>query len=218
MSPIEADGVGTSVWDGGVAPLGVHSKKFSMWMFIISDALTFTALLVAYSYLRVSSKEWPLAFHFFPSIVVSTVMTLFLLTSSITMVFAVAAAQQGRIEAAFKWHLDLDHSYVDGLVGEPAERRCGTGLEVTGAHPDHALEVGNRCDLRGERLVAFYTDPALQPSDIWERLCQGELPRLWIPKREDIRFLEAIPTLGTGKTDLKRVKSLATELVAPTAV
>src|SRR5690349_811458 len=74
-----------------------------MWMFIISDALTFTALLVAYSYLRVSSPDWPLAFHFYPSIVVSTVMTLFLLTSSITMVFAVAAAQQGRINSAFKW-------------------------------------------------------------------------------------------------------------------
>ena len=103
MSTIEADGVGTSIWDGGVAPLRVHSKKFSMWMFIISDALTFTSLLVAYSYLRVSSKDWPLAFHFYPSIVVSTVMTLFLLTSSITMVFAVAAAQQGRINSAFKW-------------------------------------------------------------------------------------------------------------------
>ena len=62
---------------------------------------------------------------------------------------------------------------------------------------------------RGERLVAFYTDPALQPSDIWERLCQGELPRLWIPKREDIHFVEAIPTLGTGKTDLRGVKALA---------
>ncbi len=103
MSTIEADGVGTSVWDGGVSPFGIPSKKLSMWLFIISDALTFTALLMAYSYLRVSSKDWPMAFHFYPSIVVSTVMTLFLLTSSITMVFAVSAAQQGRMAASFKW-------------------------------------------------------------------------------------------------------------------
>ena len=85
--------------------------------------------------------------------------------------------------------------------------------------PEHASAVTSVPDAaRGERLVAFYTDRALQPSDIWERLCQGELPRLWIPKREDIRFLDAIPTLGTGKTDLKRVKALALDTVAPTAV
>lgn len=66
---------------------------------------------------------------------------------------------------------------------------------------------------RGERLVAFYTDPALSPADIWGGLCQGELPRLWIPKRDDIYFVEAIPTLGTGKTDLRGVKSLAVSRV-----
>jgi acyl-[acyl-carrier-protein]-phospholipid O-acyltransferase/long-chain-fatty-acid--[acyl-carrier-protein] ligase len=64
-------------------------------------------------------------------------------------------------------------------------------------------------DARGERLVAFFTDPELPAADLWERLCRTELPRLWIPKREDLRFIEAIPSLGTGKVDLRAVRQLA---------
>ncbi|HJZ75865.1 MAG TPA: AMP-binding protein [Vicinamibacterales bacterium] len=64
-------------------------------------------------------------------------------------------------------------------------------------------------DVKGERLVAFYTDPDLTPQMIWERLGESSLPRLWIPKREEIRFIESIPTLGTGKVDLRAVRALA---------
>jgi len=64
-------------------------------------------------------------------------------------------------------------------------------------------------DARGERLVAFYTDPAIAPHELWERLCRTELPRLWLPKREDLRLIDAIPTLGTGKVDLRAVRQLA---------
>jgi len=63
--------------------------------------------------------------------------------------------------------------------------------------------------VKGERLVAFFTDPALPPQSLWERLCETELPRLWLPKREDLHFIEAIPTLGTGKVDLRAVRDLA---------
>jgi acyl-[acyl-carrier-protein]-phospholipid O-acyltransferase/long-chain-fatty-acid--[acyl-carrier-protein] ligase len=64
-------------------------------------------------------------------------------------------------------------------------------------------------DTRGERLVAFFTDPLVTPADLWERLCRTDLPRLWLPKRDDLRFVEQIPTLGTGKVDLRAVRKLA---------
>jgi acyl-[acyl-carrier-protein]-phospholipid O-acyltransferase/long-chain-fatty-acid--[acyl-carrier-protein] ligase len=64
-------------------------------------------------------------------------------------------------------------------------------------------------EARGERLVAFYTDPVVQPHELWERLCLTHLPRLWLPKRDDLRFVEAIPSLGTGKVDLRAVRQLA---------
>jgi acyl-[acyl-carrier-protein]-phospholipid O-acyltransferase/long-chain-fatty-acid--[acyl-carrier-protein] ligase len=64
-------------------------------------------------------------------------------------------------------------------------------------------------DAKGERLVAFYTDPEVPPHELWVRLGQTGLPRLWLPKREDLQFIEAIPTLGTGKVDLRGVRQLA---------
>jgi acyl-[acyl-carrier-protein]-phospholipid O-acyltransferase/long-chain-fatty-acid--[acyl-carrier-protein] ligase len=64
-------------------------------------------------------------------------------------------------------------------------------------------------DARGERLVAFHTDPGLTASELWERLCRTELPRLWLPRREDLRFVESVPTLGTGKVDLRAIRQLA---------
>ena len=43
-----------SAWGGGVAPFATGSKKLGMWLFIISDAITFSALIMAYSYVRVA--------------------------------------------------------------------------------------------------------------------------------------------------------------------
>ena len=64
-------------------------------------------------------------------------------------------------------------------------------------------------DAKGERLVVFFTDPAMTPQRLWEQLCETELPRLWLPKREDLHFVESVPTLGTGKVDLRGVRDLA---------
>ena len=70
---------------------------------------------------------------------------------------------------------------------------------------------------KGERLVVFYTDPALTPQQLWERLCQTELPRLWVPKRDDFNLTDSIPTLGTGKLDLRAVRQLALARVGSAA-
>jgi acyl-[acyl-carrier-protein]-phospholipid O-acyltransferase/long-chain-fatty-acid--[acyl-carrier-protein] ligase len=84
--------------------------------------------------------------------------------------------------------------------------------------------VGDQCaavvtsvpdDVKGERLVAFFTDPAMTPQRLWERLCETELPRLWLPKREDLHLVDAIPTLGTGKVDLRGVRELAVARARP---
>jgi len=64
---------------------------------------------------------------------------------------------------------------------------------------------------KGERLVAFYTRQDVTADALWERLCQTDLPRLWLPRRESLVLIEAIPTLGTGKVDLRTVKQLALE-------
>src|SRR2546426_12579418 len=83
---------------------GTYSKKIGMWLFLLSDSLTFGALLYAYSYGRISTPQWPTPFHS-ESIVNATIMTAFLLTSSLTMVLAVRASVQKDAKAQRLWLL-----------------------------------------------------------------------------------------------------------------
>jgi acyl-[acyl-carrier-protein]-phospholipid O-acyltransferase/long-chain-fatty-acid--[acyl-carrier-protein] ligase len=77
-------------------------------------------------------------------------------------------------------------------------------------HDSHTAVVTSVPDAsKGERIVAFHTDPAVTAQSLWEGLTASGLPRLWIPKREDLRFVEAIPTLGSGKVDLRAVREMA---------
>ena len=72
------------------------SKKMAMWLFIISDAATFAACLVAYGFLRNGTPNWPTPFKFSPTIINAMVMTFILVTSSLTMLMGVRAAKAGR--------------------------------------------------------------------------------------------------------------------------
>ena len=103
MSQATMETRGLRLWGGGVNPYGVNFKKIGMWMFIVSDSLTFSALLFAYSYLRMSSPNWPTPFELWPSIAVASLMTACLLSSSLTMVLAVHHAERGDKRKAVLW-------------------------------------------------------------------------------------------------------------------
>ncbi len=94
-----------SFWGGGVSPFAIGSKKLGMWLFIVSDSLTFGAMLVGYGYVRMASDNWPTPFTMYPSIAFASVMTFCLLSSSVTMVMAVAAAKKGNRPSAARWLL-----------------------------------------------------------------------------------------------------------------
>ncbi len=87
------------------APLfGAYSKKVGMWLFLASDSLTFGALLFAFSYNRLSTAGWPTPFGK-ESIANATIMTACLLSSSLTMVLGVFAAQRGDKSWVRNWLL-----------------------------------------------------------------------------------------------------------------
>jgi cytochrome c oxidase subunit III len=94
-------------------PFGMPSRKFAMWLFIIADAATFAAILFAYGYARVASPNWTRPFDFWPTIANALVMTAVLLTSSLTMIGATAAAREGKSTPALRW---LGATIVLGLV------------------------------------------------------------------------------------------------------
>ena len=89
------------------------------------------------------------------------------------------------------------------LVEEKISRACGDApCAVTGL-PD---------ERKGERLAVLYTDPNITPEELWRRLSETDLPKLWLPKLENIHRVDELPVLGTGKLDLRGVRSKALEL------
>jgi cytochrome c oxidase subunit III len=84
------------------SPFSIPSSKLVMWLFIISDACTFGAMLFAYGYIRNSAADWPRVFES-ASIWNSLLMTFILVSTSLTVLLAVRAAQAGDRAGAFRW-------------------------------------------------------------------------------------------------------------------
>ncbi len=86
------------MWSGGKSPFNVEYGKIMMWYFLMSDAFTFGAFLIAYGTVRFSAFSWPDPNHVFQSVpfigsgfplVFVSIMTFVLIVSSVTMVLAV---------------------------------------------------------------------------------------------------------------------------------
>jgi cytochrome c oxidase subunit III len=97
-----------SIWKGGRSPFNVSYGKLMMWIFLLSDAFTFSSLLVGYGAIRFSyagsSTPWPdpaTVFNHFPfahglhlPLLFVSLMTFILIFSSVTMVLAVEAGHR----------------------------------------------------------------------------------------------------------------------------
>jgi len=128
-SAATASASATSVWDGGTSPLGVSYGKLMMWIFLLSDAFTFSGLLITYGLVRsqhpaytgdhsaftFSTAYWPVPEKVFEAVpflhglqaplVFVGLMTFILIMSSVTMVLAVEAGHRMDRIAVEKWML-----------------------------------------------------------------------------------------------------------------
>ncbi len=103
------------LWGGGRSPFSVSYGKMMMWFFLVSDALTFSALLVGYGFARHSllpGVAWPVGeqvFRALPGLTSSyplmyvALMTFILIISSVTMVLAVEAGHRMDKKGVIKW-------------------------------------------------------------------------------------------------------------------
>jgi len=112
--PVSASPAKVSSWGGGRSPFSLEYGKLMMWIFLLSDAFTFSALLVAYGTIRnsVSSIHWPNPEEVFQSapgiaghapLVFVGIMTFILIMSSVTMVLAVEAGHRMAKKEVQKW-------------------------------------------------------------------------------------------------------------------
>ena len=116
-------------WQGGSEPMKASYGKLMMWFFLLSDAFTFSALLITYGLERAahdayqgsidafvySQKYWPVPDKVFNGIpflhgievplVFVGIMTFILILSSVTMVLAVEAGHRGDKLDVQKWML-----------------------------------------------------------------------------------------------------------------
>jgi acyl-[acyl-carrier-protein]-phospholipid O-acyltransferase/long-chain-fatty-acid--[acyl-carrier-protein] ligase len=100
----------------------------------------------------------------------------------------------------------VPHGRVEEALHEAAGAD-GQVLAVT-AVPD---------ERKGERLAVLHTlDEAAVPG-ILEKVAAAGLPNLFIPRRDHCLKVDALPVLGTGKLDLRAVKRIAAERLAPPA-
>jgi cytochrome c oxidase subunit III len=118
-----------SIWYGGTSPLKASYGKLMMWFFLLSDAFSFSAFLIAYGLIRhahpsyqgtvadfeFSTEYWPIpekVFDAFPGLhgielplAFVGLMTFILILSSVTMVLAVEAGNRMDRKGVVKWML-----------------------------------------------------------------------------------------------------------------
>jgi len=108
----QIDEIKTTPWSGGRSPFNVEYGKIMMWFFLLSDAFTFSSLLISYGALRFSASTWPAAdevFKVFPGVsenaplVFVGLMTFILILSSVTMVLAVEAGHRKARKEVVTW-------------------------------------------------------------------------------------------------------------------
>jgi len=110
------DEVKSTPWSGGKSPFDVEYGKMMMWFFLLSDAFTFSTLLISYGALRFSAPTWPspsLVFQSVPGTSIESgaplvfvgMMTFILIMSSVTMVLAVEAGHRNAKKEVVTWML-----------------------------------------------------------------------------------------------------------------
>jgi cytochrome c oxidase subunit III len=78
--------------------------KVGMWVFLVTDAMTFAGFLIGYAILRVRTPEWPHPATYL-GINLSAFMTFLLICSSVTMVLAQAAGEEKKIGKMLRYLL-----------------------------------------------------------------------------------------------------------------
>jgi cytochrome c oxidase subunit 3 len=96
--------------------------KVGMWIFLVTDAMTFGGLLLAYGILRAGNKAWPA-----PTTVLgipfTAFMTFVLIVSSLTMVLGLDEAKRGNRLGTVKWLVATAGGGVFFLCGQVYEYR-----------------------------------------------------------------------------------------------
>jgi heme/copper-type cytochrome/quinol oxidase subunit 3 len=91
---------------------GVHNSKLGIWLFLGSEVMLFGALFSSYVLLRTSAPSWPLGYTML-SVPLAAVNTVFLISSSVTMVMAWASL---KLHDFGKYRMYMGLTFLCGLA------------------------------------------------------------------------------------------------------
>jgi len=83
--------------------------------------------------------------------------------------------------------------------------------ELAGATEQCFVVTGVPDSKKGERLVVLHTLEEEKLYEVMEKLSAADLPNLWVPRKDQFFHMDALPYLGSGKLDLRRVRERALE-------
>lgn len=159
------------IWKGGTQPMKVGYGKLMMWVFLLSDTFTFSALLVSYGLVRFSfptfdglrknfefsNAWWPIPERVFEAVpflhgieaplVFVGIMTFILIMSSVTMVLAVEAGHRrdkADVEKYMLWTILGGIAFLSSQAWEWAHFIHGT---------EEGLTLANGTKIFGANLV-----------------------------------------------------------------
>ncbi|MEZ5940217.1 MAG: acyl-[ACP]--phospholipid O-acyltransferase [Planctomycetaceae bacterium] len=92
-------------------------------------------------------------------------------------------------------------------IEEELTRLCGA--EDDGTIPLAVTAVPD--ESRGERLVVLHRQLPVTADELVKKLAETGAPKLWLPTSKSFFQVEEIPILGTGKLDLRTLKTIALE-------
>lgn len=97
------------------------------------------------------------------------------------------------------------------IGGEMVSHACvEEALQQAAAADSQVFAVTAVADALGsDRLVVLYTIEEQELDRALEQLALSDLPRLFVPHRDQFIKIETIPMLGTGKPDLQAIRGLA---------
>jgi acyl-[acyl-carrier-protein]-phospholipid O-acyltransferase/long-chain-fatty-acid--[acyl-carrier-protein] ligase len=81
--------------------------------------------------------------------------------------------------------------------------------ELAGVTEQSFAVAGVPDEKKGERLVVLHKLQDAQLKATLEKLSGSDLPNLWKPRADQFFHVDALPYLGTGKLDLRKIKELA---------
>ena len=138
---------------------GATHGKVGMWIFLLTDGMSFGGLLLAYAILRAGSHSWPDPSHHL-GITFTAIMTFVLICSSVSMVMALAGAHENNKKQLTFWLgctiagglffllgqvYEYNHLIREGITlsgslfveGDP--HFCSTFFIITGFHGCHVF-------------------------------------------------------------------------------